>query len=69
MPLAGLRSDVHISGDVFFPAERLVDLEHALEHIPVDVEAIQQAVESFYSAGTIEAPGVTPADFGKLITG
>ena len=67
---AGLLSDVHISGDFFFfPAERLVDLEHALEHVPVDVEAIQQAAESFYSTGTIESPGVTPADFGKVIAG
>ena len=64
----GLLTDVHISGDFFFfPSERLVDLEQALQDIPAEAEAIERVVEDFYLQQSIVSPGVTPADFGQVL--
>jgi lipoate-protein ligase A len=55
-----------ISGDFFFfPEEKLVEMEAALAGVPV-AEA-EQAIVEFYAEHDIESPGVTPADFAKVI--
>jgi lipoate-protein ligase A len=65
----GSLKDVHISGDFFFfPAERLLDLEKALDGLPVETGAIAQAVTAFYSQHRVESPGVAPADFASALT-
>jgi lipoate-protein ligase A len=52
---------VDLSGDFFFfPAARLVDLEHNLAGaVPADVEG---TIEEFYQSNGIESPGITPRD-------
>ena len=65
----GLLHDVHISGDFFiYPAERLPELEQALENTPANTEAIQKRIDEFYQSVDIETPGVQPADFAKVLT-
>jgi len=56
-----------LSGDFFFyPAERLRDMELALAGIPAtEVEA---TVARFYADKGIDSPGVTPADFARVIS-
>jgi lipoate-protein ligase A len=56
-----------LSGDFFFyPAERLAELEAALEGVPV--EAAEGTIADFYAEQEIESPGVTPADFAQALT-
>jgi lipoate-protein ligase A len=55
-----------ISGDFFFyPAEKLTALEEALAGVKLD--EIEPTIVAFYQAEDIESPGVTPADFAKVI--
>jgi lipoate-protein ligase A len=62
----GAITAVSISGDFFFfPEEKLAKLETALVGVPV-AEA-EQAIAEFYAEHDIESPGVTPADFAKVI--
>ena len=62
----GAITAVSISGDFFFfPEEKLAELETALVGVPV-AEA-EQAIAEFYAEHDIESPGVTPADFAKVI--
>ncbi len=62
----GIIRQAELSGDFFFyPAERLADLEAALEG--VRLEEAEQAVARFYEEHGIESPGVTPADFGQVL--
>jgi lipoate-protein ligase A len=57
---------VSLSGDFFFfPEGRLADLEAALVGVPV--EEAERAIASFYAEYGIESPGVTPADFAKVL--
>jgi lipoate-protein ligase A len=66
----GKLNEVHISGDFFFfPADRLMDLEIALQNVPADALAITQVVEKFYNQYGVESPGVVPADFGQVLAG
>jgi lipoate-protein ligase A len=62
----GVIQAVTLSGDFFFyPAERLTDLAAALAGVPIhDVEA---TVSRFYDQHNIQSPGVTPADFGRML--
>jgi lipoate-protein ligase A len=57
-----------ISGDFFFyPAEKLAALEEALAAVKLD-EA-ESTIAGFYQAEGIESPGVTPADFARVVAG
>jgi lipoate-protein ligase A len=57
-----------ISGDFFFyPAEKLAALEEALAGVKLD--EVESTIAGFYQAEGIESPGVTPADFAKVIAG
>lgn len=58
---------VSLSGDFFFfPAERLADLEAALAG--VQVSKVEAAVARFYAQHDVQSPGVTPADFGRVLS-
>ena len=60
--------DMHISGDFFFyPAGSLPALEKYLEGISLDPQAVSQAIEQFYARESIEAPGLQPQDFTKIL--
>lgn len=62
----GLVANVSFSGDFFFyPEEKLSDLEESLENAPV--EEVEQVIARFYEKHDIQSPGVTPADFAKVI--
>jgi lipoate-protein ligase A len=59
--------DVALSGDFFFfPPEALADLETALVGVPVG--AAKEALNQFYATHDVESPGVTPADFARVLT-
>jgi lipoate-protein ligase A len=56
------------SGDFFFyPAEKLAALEEALAGVELD--EVESAIAGFYQAEGIESPGLTPADFARVIAG
>jgi len=62
----GVFAAVSLSGDFFFyPEEKLAALEAALVGVP-ETEA-QAAIARFYKEHGIESPGVTPADFGRVL--
>ena len=62
----GVLAAVSLSGDFFFfPEEKLVDLEAAL--VGVRAEEVKPAVARFYEEHSIESPGVTPADFARVV--
>jgi lipoate-protein ligase A len=64
----GVLHDIHISGDFFvYPADRLPELENALENTPATAEAIQQTIVEFYQQSGVEIPGVQPEDFTKAL--
>jgi lipoate-protein ligase A len=64
----GCLSDVHLSGDFFFyPANRLQELEKALEGIPARQEAVAQAIQAYYSRHEIESPGIEPSDIAAAL--
>ena len=57
---------VSLSGDFFFfPEGKLANLEAVLVDVPV--EEAEQAVARFYEKHSIESPGVTPADFARVV--
>ena len=57
---------VSFSGDFFFyPAEKLVELEAALNG--VKPEETEQTIASFYEQHEIESPGVTPGDLAHVL--
>ncbi|NIO70645.1 MAG: lipoate--protein ligase family protein, partial [Anaerolineae bacterium] len=57
-----------ISGDFFFyPEEKLAALEEALAGVKLD--EVESTIVGFYQAEGIESPGVTPADFARVIAG
>jgi lipoate-protein ligase A len=57
---------VAFSGDFFFyPAERLADLEAAL--VGVRIEEVERTIAGFYTEHEVESPGVTPADFVRVL--
>jgi lipoate-protein ligase A len=61
-------SDVQLSGDFFFyPAQRLSDLERALEGVPVESEAILSTVQAFYNQYQVESPGMRPENFAEVL--
>lgn len=65
----GKLKDVHISGDFFFfPAASLVDLERALDGLPLEKNSISAAVNDFYQKHKVESPGVVPVDFANLLS-
>lgn len=62
----GVIASISISGDFFFfPEEKLTAMEAALVGVPVG-EA-EQAIARFYEEHGIESPGVTPADFARVV--
>jgi lipoate-protein ligase A len=62
----GRLRDVHLSGDFFFfPAERLVDLERALDGSENDDEALSRRIGRFYQANGISTPGIRPEELAK----
>jgi len=63
----GVIRNTELSGDFFFyPAERLADLERVL--VGVSLEEVEQAVARFYAEHGVESPGVTPADFARVLS-
>jgi lipoate---protein ligase len=63
----GRLRDVHISGDFFFyPAERLPDLERALEGVPAQAGSVTEVVAQFYLRKSIESPGIVPGDIARV---
>jgi lipoate-protein ligase A len=63
----GRLHDLHLSGDFFFfPAERLVDLERALENVEVKADPLAQRIEWFYQTYGVSAPGIQPAELAKV---
>jgi lipoate-protein ligase A len=63
-------SEVHLSGDFFFfPAQRLRDLEQALEGVEFRPDVIAATVEQFYQVHAVDSPGVQPQDFAQVLTG
>jgi lipoate-protein ligase A len=57
-----------ISGDFFFyPPEKLAALEDALAGVKLD--KVESTIVGFYQDEGIESPGITPADFARVITG
>ncbi len=64
----GRLGDVQLSGDFFFyPAQRLRDLEHALEGVPLESDAILSAVQAFYDRYQVESPGMRPESFAEAL--
>jgi lipoate-protein ligase A len=60
--------DVHLSGDFFlYPAERLPELEQALEGVPADTAQIEQRIVAFFEMHTVEAPGIRPSDLAQAL--
>jgi len=63
----GRIASVSLSGDFFFyPAERLADLEAALVGVPL--EEAGSVVARFYADHGVESPGVTAADFARVLS-
>jgi lipoate-protein ligase A len=63
----GAIASASLSGDFFFyPAQRLADLELAL--VGTRLEEVKQAVARFYDEYDIQSPGVTPADWARVLT-
>ena len=62
----GVIAAISISGDFFFfPEEKLTDLEAAL--VGARVEEVEQTITRFYAGHGIESPGVTSADFARVV--
>ncbi len=63
----GVIAGLSLSGDFFFyPAHRLADLEAALVGVrPAEAEG---AIAHFYSEHGIQSPGITPADFVRVLS-
>jgi lipoate-protein ligase A len=62
----GRIGELSLSGDFFFyPADRLSDLEAALEG--VQLEEMEAVIDRFYAEYGVESPGVTAADFARAV--
>ena len=62
----GVIAAVSFSGDFFFyPAHRLADLEAAL--VGVRPKEAEEVIARFYAGHGIQSPGVTPADFVRVL--
>jgi len=62
----GVLAAVSLSGDFFFfPEEKLADLEGAL--VGVREAEVEAAIAYFYREHGVESPGVTPADFARVV--
>ncbi len=62
----GVLGAVSLSGDFFFyPSEKLVELEAALEGVPP--QEAEPTIAQFYAQKGIESPGVTPADLAQVL--
>jgi len=62
----GVLAAVSLSGDFFFfPEEKLADLEGAL--VGVCEAEVEAAIAHFYREHGVESPGVTPADFARVV--
>ncbi len=62
----GRIAEASLSGDFFFyPADKLEALEAALAG--VEPSAIEPTIAEFYRREEIESPGVTPADFARVL--
>jgi len=62
----GRITEVSLSGDFFFyPAEKLETLEAALAG--VEPNEVEPTIAEFYRREGIESPGVTPADFARVL--
>jgi lipoate-protein ligase A len=63
----GRIASLSLSGDFFFyPAHRLADLEAAL--IGSTEHEVEPTVTRFYAEYGIQSPGVTPADFARVLS-
>ena len=63
----GILTSVSLSGDFFlYPEAKLLELETALENMPVD--GAEEVVTQFYAEHSIESPGVTPHDFAQVLS-
>jgi lipoate-protein ligase A len=63
----GRIASLSLSGDFFFyPAHRLANLEAALTG--VGVGEVEPTVARFYAEHDIQSPGVTPADFARVLS-
>jgi lipoate-protein ligase A len=64
----GRIAEVSLSGDFFFyPADKLEALEDVLAG--VELGSVEPTIAEFYRRQGIESPGVTPADFARVLTG
>ncbi len=64
----GRIAEVSLSGDFFFyPADKLEALEAVLAGM--EPGAVEPIIAEFYRREGIESPGVTPADFARVVTG
>jgi hypothetical protein len=60
--------NVHLSGDFFlYLAERVPELEQALEGVPADTAQIEERIAAFFAAHAIEAPGIRPFDLAQTL--
>jgi lipoate-protein ligase A len=63
----GRLTGVSFSGDFFFyPAEKLEALETTLNDVAL--EDVEQTIAAFYSAESIESPGVSPSDLAQALS-
>lgn len=63
----GVIAGLSLSGDFFFyPAHRLADLEAAL--VGVRLDEAEGAIARFYHEHGIQSPGITPADFVRVLS-
>ncbi len=63
----GVIAGLSLSGDFFFyPAHRLADLEAAL--VGVRLAEAEGAIARFYKEHGIQSPGITPADFVRVLS-
>lgn len=61
-------SDVHLSGDFFlFPAQKVPELEAALDGVAFNAEAIEARIDTFFAEQAIEAPGLSAADIATAL--
>ncbi|MGD0172879.1 MAG: lipoate--protein ligase family protein [Anaerolineales bacterium] len=63
----GRLRDVHLSGDFFFfPADRLIDLERALDNAEFDVVSLTRRIEWFFQIYDVRAPGIPAEELAKV---
>jgi lipoate-protein ligase A len=60
--------EVFITGDFFaYPRRAILDLEARLKGVPADPAAVEAVVERFFADGTVQIPGISPADFSRVL--